>query len=259
MKNRLIKLGGIVALSLDLFISPMAIQLPNSFAFDTGVVESTWGYDTHGWSFTREDIKKIYEKEYREEERLKNPIRVEDGRYVGSRAGKTFEVPKEFIQHILNHLEQMLEKGYAEYIFRLDAYHGHIFIPGEKPNNPEDIKEDELIAEFTKKGELGILYHNAEHLALRNPPETGEIDPKAEELISKRSVLGWYDGRPLELIYPKESVRKKLKESNCAEIPDGCYELDSIHFKATKNGEFIIRPNGKEIKIDISFDDYNYY
>jgi len=265
MKKRLLKYCCIAAVSLGLFASSPAITCtgtPHSESRNVSwdVSETGWEYNTHGWNFTLEEIKEIYEKEYEEGERLENYIRIEEGKYIASEYGKNCEIPESFVKTTLKHLEQMLEKDYAKYIFRLDAFHGHIFIPKELFGKYKDLYFIELIAAYTKDEQLGILYHNTEHLALRNPPKTGEIDPEAQELISKRSVLGWYDGRPLELTYPKEGDNQKAIESNCVDIPDGYNTIGGIHFKATKNGEFAItHPNGEEIRIDISFDAFHYY
>lgn len=246
-------------MSLSLFFSSPAIIPPaSSFAF-YDETESRWGYGADGWYFTLEEMKEIYEKEYEEGERLENYIKLEDGKYIGFYDGKTFEVSERFVQHTLNHLEQMIEKGYAKYIFRLDAFHNHLFVPDEVFGEYVDLSSAELIEEYTKDDRLGALYHNTEHLALRNPPKTGEIDPEAKELISKRSVLGWYDGRPLELTHPKDDAPEKIKESNTASTPDGYHDIGGLTFKATKDGEFVINPNGEEIRIDLSFSANYYY
>ena len=59
-----------------------------------------------------------------------------------------------------------------------------------------------MAEKFVNDALLGTLFHNAEHLALRSPPHTGSIDPEAQEFRSKRNVIGWYDGRGLEVIFP---------------------------------------------------------
>ena len=223
------------------------------------IEESRWEYTTHGWNFTLKEIKEIYEKEYEEGERLENHLIKKDGKYIAFKDGESCEVPEKFVKTTLNQLEQMLEKGYAAYIFRLDAFHSHPFVPDEVFHKYKDLSGAELIAAYTKDDQLGVLYHNSEHLALRDPPKTGEIDSKAKELISKRSVLGWYDGRPLELTHPGEDAPAKLKEANTAGVPDGYHNIGFITFKATKNGEFVINPNGEEIRVDISFDADYYY
>lgn len=262
INKTLIKYCSIAVLSLGFFIGssivPSPCMLKPAVSYDT--TESRWEYGTHGWDFTMEEMKEVYEKEYKKGRRLESFIRIEDGKYIASYDGRSFEVPKGFIQHTLSHLEQMLEEGYAAYIFRLDAFHNHFFVPDENFDKYKTLKGVEAAVELTHDKSLGALYHNSEHLALRNPPEEGEIDPIAEELRSKRNVLGWYDGRPLELTYPKDNVPVAIKEANTADIPKGYHNVGpSLTFKATKNGEFSIRPYGKEIKVDISFDADCYY
>jgi len=263
MKRTLAKYGGVLALSLGLFMTSPTIT-PNHF--DAVRAEECvqdekprWEYSTHGWYFTREETKQIYEKEYEEGTRLENCIIIEDGKYMAYRYGEKFEVPEKFVKSTLKQLEQMLENGYAEYIFRLDAFHSHLFVPDDVFEKYKDIKTGaELIKEYTKDDQLGALYHNTEHLTAKDP-KTGEIDLKAVDLLSKRSVLGWYDGRPLEITHPKEDDLPAIREANSASIPDGYHTIGSLTFKATKNGEFSIKHDGKEIRVDISFDADSYY
>jgi hypothetical protein len=264
MKRTLAGCCSILALSLGIFItSPITTfsDTPRSIIhkvrYDSE--ESRWEYSKHGWYFTREEIKQIYEKEYEEGTRLENPIKIENGKYIASCYGETFEVPEKFVKSTLKQLEETLEKGYAEYIFRLDAFHSHLFVPDDVFEKYKDLKNGAEVAEaYVKDEQLGALYHNTEHLAVEDL-KTGEIDPIAKELHSKRNVLGWYDDRGIELTYPKENALPAHKEANTANIPDGYHSIGGLTFKATKNGEFAIKHNGKEIRIDISFDGDSYY
>lgn len=262
-KKNWVKYCSISASVLCLFVSSPIITLPDTVkshnigVYDDCFFESKWEYGTHGWYFTLDEMKKVYEKEYEEGERLDKHIKIENGKYIAFEDDERGEVPKSWVKTTLKHLEQMLEKNYAKYIFRLDASHGHIFVPNERFDEYKDLRGTELISAYTKDKQLGILYHNSEHLTLKD--KDGNIDPEAENLISKRSVLGWYDERLLEQTHPKEDGNEKLKEANTAGIPDGYHTIGNIHFKATKNGELTIRPHGKEIRIDISFDAFDYY
>jgi len=263
MKKRVLIAISIGMLSLSILSTN---NLPNcmtdvkaqNVAYDIG--PARWEYGDHGWYYTLDEMEKIYEKEYEEGERLENRIIKEDGKIIGIKNGNHFEIDPKFIDKTLGQLEEMLDQGYAKYIFRLDAFHSHLFLPeeirAEKYMGKSDIY---ILEEITKDEQLGALYHNSEHLALRDPPKTGEIDPEAKELISKRSVLGWYDERPLELTYPEEDDPPVIKEANTASIPEGYKSIENLTFKANKNGEFSINHNGKEIRIDISFDANNYY
>ena len=194
MKRNLARCCSILALSLGIFMASPAVTFSDTSGpllrkSSYNTEESKWGYSTHGWYFTREEIKKIYEKEYEEGERLENYIGVKDGKYVASCYGETFEVPEKFVKSTLKQLEDMLENGYAEYIFRLDAFHSHLFVPDDAFEKYKDLKNGAEVTEaYTKDEQLGALYHNTEHLAVEDP-KTGETDPIAKELHSKRSVL----------------------------------------------------------------------
>ncbi len=251
-------------MSLGLFISSPVTTFsdtPRSIVHKVGYdsEESRWEYSTHGWYFTREETKQIYEKEYEEGTRLENHIKIKNGKYLASCYGETFEVPGKFVKSTLKQLEETLEKGYAEYIFRLDAFHSHLFVPDKIFDKYVNLKNGAEVSEaYTKDEQLGALYHNTEHLTAEDP-KTGEIDPVAKELLSKRSILGWYDGRPLELTHPKETDPPKIIEANTASVPDGYHSIGALTFKATKNGEFSIKHNGEEIRVDLSFDADSYY
>ena len=259
MRRKLLKALTVGALSLSFFINSPDIKPTSSFAWDD-YSESKWSYSKHGWFYTREKTKKIYEKEYEEGARLENFIKIEEGKHIASYHGEKFEINQKFVKKTLKQLEGMLEKGFAEYIFRLDAFHSHLFIPNNLFHQKYAKMEDsELHQELSEEDKLGALYHNTEHLALRDPPKTGKIDPIAKELLSKRSVLGWYDNRPLELTYPTDDAPPKIKEANNASIPEGYHNITNLTFKATKNGEFTITHKGKEIRVDLSFDANEYY
>ena len=212
------------------------------------------------WFYTLDEIKELYEKEYRKGQRLKNFVRIKNGKAIAYCKGAQFEIPEKFIKTTLRHLEKMLEKGCAKYIFRLDASHSHLFISNESFfKKYENLTYTEVIKTLIKDENLGALYHSAEHLALRKPPITGKIDPVAGNLINRRNIIGWYDGRPLEFTYPKASDPIPLLQANTAGIPKGYYGSWTIIFKANKNGEFNVRYGGQEIRIDISFYDFFYY
>jgi len=253
----------IIVIILSFLLIPMiAITLLHAFMFSHDVDLSPVSRSDYRkrWFYTLDEIKALYEKEYRKGERLENFVRIKNGKAIAYCKGAQFEIPEKFIKTTLRHLEKMLEKGCAKYIFRLDACHSHLFISSESFfKKGENLTFAEMITTFIKNENMGALYHNAEHLALRKPPKTGKIDPVAENLIKKRNMIGWYDGRPLEFTYPKPSDPIPLIQGNTAGIPEGYYGSWTITFKANKNGEFIVRHGCQEIRIDISFYDLYYY
>ena len=159
-----------------------------------------------GWFFTLDQMKTLYDVEYNEGKRLTNFVRHEDGKYLAQCNGESLEIPEPFILTTLHHLQEMLDKGYVKYLFRLDAFHGHPFVSDQQfAEKYQDLSWPDMIKTFVHDESLGILYHTSEHLALRNPPETGPIDYEAQKLIKQRNILGWCDGRPLEILFAETS------------------------------------------------------
>lgn len=74
----------------------------------------------------------LYEVEYNEGKRLSNFVRHEDDKYIARCKDETFAIPEHFILTTLRHLQEMLEKGYVKYLFRLDAFHGHPFVSDQQ-------------------------------------------------------------------------------------------------------------------------------
>lgn len=117
----------------------------------------------------------------------------------------------------------------------------------------------EMMMEFVNDDSLGVLFHCAEHLALRKPPQTGAIDKEAQELIKFRNIIGWYDVESIEIVTAPKKELVGSGKSNTATIPHGFRGVGSITFKANINGEFSISHAGQTIKLDISLCDYYYY
>lgn len=212
------------------------------------------------WFYTLQEMETVYMREYFEGKRLNHHARSRQGRYFVTYEKTKYDIPSDFIRFTLRHLEEMLQKGYAKYIFRLDAFHSHLFVPDSAfRENYEHLNQSDIIRVLVKDDQLGALYHNAEHLALHNPPLTGKIDPAARELIRKRNVIGWFDGRPLELTYPAPESSPGRIKANTASVPEGHSPLWLLFFKATRNGEFEIRHKNQTIRIDISFHETEYH
>ena len=206
-----------------------------------------------GWFYTLEEIKRQYLVEYAEGKRLSNYITEKNGSYITSCNGDYIVIQETFITQSLHLIQALLEQGLARYIFRLDAFHGHLFVPEHVYIKKYlNMPTKKMIKHFTNEDSLGLLFHNAEHLALRNPKENGPVDPQAEALIEKRNIIGWYDGRPFEVVRPAEDIVLTERKVFTATTPDGYRNVGVITFKATSNGEFSIIHKSVEIRIDIS-------
>jgi hypothetical protein len=213
-----------------------------------------------GWFYTLEEITNRYDIEYNAGKRLSNSIREKNGNYITSCNSDDIIVPEAFIRQSLKMIQDLLEQGLARFIFRLDAFHGHLFVPEQIfMQKYKHMETQELIKVFMHEKTLGILFHNAEHLALHNPPNSDIVDVEALELVKKRNVIGWYDGRPLEVIMFAGKDILADRKSATASIPEGYRNVGVITFKAVRTGEFSITHNGKEIRIDISPYECYYY
>lgn len=202
-----------------------------------------------GWLYSYKEMQGIYDREYHEEKILKNVVKKKEGKWIGYSKGHEFVIPREFIDKTLSLLRQLMEAKTARFLFRLDASHGHFFVPlpaGEKYEKVHDPEE----ARFLMQDQLaGVLFHNSEHLR-PNPDDPGEV-----KIFSRRNVIGWYDGRPLTVLpLPEED------QGTAAKIPDQSVGVDlDFKFAAHKDGQFKIVVDGKEIRLDLSFDDLYYY
>lgn len=207
-------------------------------------------YEKHGWYYNLEETKEVYEWEYNGEKILKNVFRKKNGAWVGLVDGKEFDVPEEFLNKTLMHLKDMLEQGAAKFIFRLDCFHGHFFVDEKHYDsfyaNCDGLEEAKRLVKDKK---LGILFHNAEHL------KKDFDDKEAMNLIEKRNVIGWYDGRPIAILpLPKD---QKSTAVSAEELGRDLFSYP--RFAAHKDGFFPIEVGGKEIRLDISFDDNSYF
>ena len=243
----------------------ISLNTPTARAIETNPCRIDFGPENQcryrdKWFYTLDEINSIYAKEYHEEKRLHNRIHRDRDRYVADCNRSKIDIPETFVNCILKHLAEMLRKGYARFLFRLDACHGHLFVSNDAfIKRYQSLNFSGTIKMITNDKNIGVLYHNAEHLALRNPPKTGKIDPRCALLRDKRNVIGWCDGRPVELTYPKSSDATGRINANTAGIPDGFCSSWAVNFKANKNGEFVIRHGKERIRVDLSLCNFYYY
>lgn len=217
-------------------------------------LETSPRYEKHGWFYTLEEMEKVYESEYNASEKLlKNIFRRNGEKLIGTVEEEEFEVPPEFIDKLLRQLKDMLEQKTAKFLFRLDAFHGHFFINEEKYKNYSELSAIGQAREMLKDGDLGVLYHNSEHGKFLDD-KTANLTQEEKELKEKRNVVGWYDGRPIEILPLPRGKRIAANAPGRDLIP-------YLKFAAHKDGLFAIpkKDNEKEIRLDISFDDNDYY
>ena len=198
--------------------------------------------------------------EYRPGNRLESFIRHENGKCINQCDNEFSEIPGQFIETTLKLLQQMLDRELTKYLFRLDTFHGHFFVTDEQFERKYlNLNTREMTKKFVNDDSLGVLFHCAEHLALRNPPQTGTIDKDAQKLIKQRNIIGWYDVESIEVIPEGKNELVGDGKSNTGIIPQGFHAVGSITFKANINGEFSIKHADQTIRLDISLCDYYYH
>lgn len=205
-----------------------------------------------GWQFSSTEIDAAYRYQERFGPRLKSPIKP-NGCYFGqpeftaSSQGKQFSVTCEFLSQTIRHLKQMLESGAARYLFPLDADHAHLAVPAERWREEYSrLPPDERLPAALRDRALIALYHTAEHLA----SDDGESSHQGgvKNWRAKRNVLGFFDGRPVEILTP-------LAHDAGHDIPEHYTNVVTMNFLAHRLGELVFSVNGKVISFDLSFEE----
>ncbi len=208
------------------------------------------------WYYTLQEVEDYYKIHYNRKERLPHYVYYKAGRYIGSVESyddvATFKVPNNFIQSMLSHLQQGLEKGWFKFIFWADLNHGHPFL-SIKAKEEHLAKYGagvdggaEYISHLLLRKDLGILYHAAEHFDPR--------DPANNKYNQTRNIIGWFDGeKQIGLAYPDSSEDSDRRRANTVSNPKGYETCGFINVSAHHDGAFSIIVNDEIIRLDISF------
>ena len=208
--------------------------------------------DRDPWYFGGDGIETAYRYQEMFGERLHNPLRGRDcllgqKKFIASYRGKEFSAPCRFITETIRHLKEMLSIGAAKYLFPLDADHGHLAIPVDLwEAKYRKMPREKLLAALLEEPTLATLYHTAEHLTVFDgATEEGNREFKAWK--SKRNVLGFYDGRPIEILPPDP-------RGFGVSAPEPYYTIGGFSFLASPGGELSLFLKGKAVVFDITFD-----
>ena len=216
------------------------------------ILNSQGNSDHDPWYFTTEEMEVVYRYQEMFGERLNNPLRARDclfgkKKFVASYQRKEFSLPCRFIRETIRHLQVMLEIGAAKYLFPLDVDHAHLAIPSDLwKKKYSKLPRDKLLPALLEEPTLAALYHTAEHLTM-NDPKTGKVNPEAKAWKEKRNVLGFYDGRPIEILPPDPTGLG-------ANVPQPYWSFAGFNFLASPKGELFIFFKSKPITFDITFD-----
>jgi hypothetical protein len=202
--------------------------------------------------FTAREMETAYRYQEKLGARLKKPLKGFDclvGResFRASQNGREFFAPCRFITETIRHLKQILEAGAAKYLFPLDLDHAHFLIPRHLWDHKySPMKHADILPALLRDPELIALYHASEHLTDVDP-RSGAVDPESRARKEKRNILGFYDGRPNEILPPQPN-------GSGAEPPKNYYSFGGFHFLASQHGEFFVSLQSRPISIDLTFD-----
>ena len=207
-------------------------------------------YDT--WFFTAEEVEAAHQYQENYGERIRNPLPARDCMFgqndiTAKYSGTQFLVPCRFITEATRHLKEMLAIGAAKYFFPLDADHAHLAIPVELwATKYSKLPSEEILPALLLEPQLVALYHTAEHLEISDP-KTGSVNQAAKAWKEKRNVLGFFDGRPIQILPPHPA-------GHGVGMPAGYNSYGGFNFLANPRGELFIFHNNKVITFDVSLE-----
>lgn len=206
----------------------------------------------HGkWYFSAQEMEVAYKYQESFGKRLPDPLRIGDclvGKevFVASHQGEEFSVPCRVVTETIRHLREILKKRAAKYLFPLDAHHAHLAIPSHIwEKRYKKLPGNKILQALLWEPELMALYHTAEHLAFVDP-KSGKVDPRTRAWVEKRNVIGFYDGRPVQIL-PAGPLGFGKSE------PEGYTSGAMLYFLAHQSGNVTIYSDGRSVTFDLSF------
>ena len=204
------------------------------------------------WYFSAEEIGAAYHYQENYGARIRNPLPAQScmfgkSDFVGTYRQAKIQFPCQFINEVTRHLKEMLALGAARYLFPLDADHAHLAVPAEIwAKKYSKLDSSQVTAALLREPSLVALYHTAEHL---DPVETnsGESEGSVRAWKKKRNVLGFFDGRPVQVLTPHP-------EGFGVGAPDGYFTYGSFNFLANHRAELMLFHADKAIPFDLSLE-----
>ena len=207
-------------------------------------------YDS--WYFTPEQVNAAYQYQENYGERLRFALPAREclmGKqdFVAAYRRAEIALPCRFIMETSRHLKEMLAVGAARYLFPLDADHAHLGIPTALWNEKYKRRSpEEIFPAILREASLVALYHTAEHLKL-DGGKNGLVDNEAMAWKEKRNVLGFFDGRPTEILPPHP-------KGHGLGMPEGYESYGGFTFLASPRGELFLLSGEKVVTFDIALD-----
>jgi hypothetical protein len=204
------------------------------------------------WYFSREEIESAYRYQLNFGERIRNPIKGRkclfgEKRISVAHRNREFSLACRFVTQTIGHLSEMLKVGAARFLFPLDADHAHLGVPTKLWREKyASLPPHEVLPAMLDDRSLVALYHTAEHLATVNP-KTGKTEQKDREWKNKRNVIGYYDGRRIEILPPHPA-------GVGVAFPESYHSYGGFRFLASPDGQLNLFHKSGVVVFDISLD-----
>jgi hypothetical protein len=120
--------------------------------------------------------------------------------FVASWRGKQFVAPCRFIHETIGHLRAVSDLGGVQPRYPLHTDHVHLAVPAELwEEKYYGGPEDESFSTLLRESRLVAVYHANDALTLADSEEA-EADANKRRPYVNRQVLGYYDGRVIEIL-----------------------------------------------------------
>jgi len=206
------------------------------------------------WYFSAAEIGAAYQYQASYGGRMRNPLpafscMTGEANFITTYREASVQVPCQFITQVTRHLRDMLAMGAARYLFPLDADHAHLAVPVDIWAEKYDkLSAEGLMEAFLREPKLVALYHTAEHLAPdMGSRANGKDNASVRRWREQRNLLGYFDGRPLEVLPPHP-------EGFGVGLPEGLVGYGGFNFLASQHGELLLIQDNKAVSFDVSLE-----
>ena len=201
------------------------------------------------WFFTATEIADAYRYQQQFGARLRSPLQPETcfrGKkdFGASYQGRSFSLPCRFVDETIRQLRELLESGAAKYLFPLDVDFADLAVPAEVyASKYKQLSREEILPALLREPMLVAIYRTAMHL-------NTELGDKASGMTvwgKKRTIAGFYDGRPNQVLSPRFDGGIDYESQ-------GLVRLGSFTMMGHFLGELTFVANDTVVTFDLSFD-----
>jgi hypothetical protein len=163
--------------------------------------------------------------------------------FVASWQGKKFSAPCRFINETIAQLRAVTELGATNQIFPVRTDHVHLAVPSELwEEKYSRLPKDEILSAVLRESRLVAVYHATDGLTLTDSKVAG-AHPNQRQPYDNRQVLGYYDGRVIEILPARANV-----------LADRYRSVAWFYFLPRRLDGFTGFSGGDAVTFDISFD-----